>query len=167
METFSEKINVSTRSSIEIAGLLKKKKMKKKMKKMKKKMTRIVKSRMSRFSRGVLEANTMLLGIWITRYWLVSDLRLGLKPWASILAEFSGILYADHVRFDPRHPYIYRASTDALISHSPRTSKIMTQLDGILHLVFHWVLPHDLMHLGSYIHVYAEMFICSITIPLE
>ena len=97
METFSEKINASTRSSIEIADLLKKKKMKRKM-------TIIVKSRMSRFSRGVLEASTMLLGIWIARYWLVSDLRLGLKPWASILAEFSGILYADHVIFYPRHP---------------------------------------------------------------
>ena len=69
----------------------------------KKKMTRIVKSRMSRFWRGVLEASTMLLGIWIARYWPVSDLRLVLKPWASILAEFSGVLYADHVRFDPCH----------------------------------------------------------------
>ena len=76
------------------------------MKKMKKKMTRIVKSRMSRFSRGVLEASTMLLGIWIARYW--SDLQLVLKPWASILAEFRGVLYADHVRFDPCHPYIER-----------------------------------------------------------
>ena len=71
---------------------------------MKKKMTRIVKSCMSRFSRGVLEASTMLLGIWIDRYWPVSDLRLVLKPWASILAEFGGVLYADHMRFDPCHP---------------------------------------------------------------
>ena len=78
------------------------------MKKMKKKTTRIVKSRMSRFSRGVLEASTMLLGIWIARCWLVSDLKLVLKPWASILAEFRGVLYADHVRYDPRHPYIER-----------------------------------------------------------
>ena len=49
----------------------------------------------------------MLLGIWIARYWPVSDLRLVLKPWASILAEFSGAINADHVRFDPRHPYNY------------------------------------------------------------
>ena len=65
LETFSEKINTSTRSSIEIAGLPKKKKKKKMKKKKEKKMTRIVKSCMSRFSRGVLEASTMLLGIWI------------------------------------------------------------------------------------------------------
>ena len=64
---------------------------------MKKKMTRIVKSRMSRFSRGVLEASTVLLGIWIARYFPVSDLRLVLKPSASIL-----------VRFDPCHSYVER-----------------------------------------------------------
>ena len=29
-----------------------------------------------------------------------------LKPWLGVLAEFGGILYADHVRFDPYHPYI-------------------------------------------------------------
>ena len=80
------------------------------MKKMKKKMTRIMKSRMSRFSRGVLEASTMLLGIWIARYWPVSDLQLVLKPWASILVEFDA-LYADHVRFDPCHPYIEHLPT--------------------------------------------------------
>ena len=80
-------------------------------KKMKKKMTRIVKSRMSRFSRGVLEASTMLLWIWIARYWPVSDLQLVLKPWASVLVKFGGVLYADHVRFDPCHPYIERLPT--------------------------------------------------------
>ena len=26
-----------------------------------------------------------------------------------------GVLYADHVTFDLRHPYLHRASTDALI----------------------------------------------------
>ena len=62
------------------------------MKKMKKKMKRTVKSRMSRFSRRVLEASTMLLGMWIARYWPVSDLRLVLKPSASILAEFGSVL---------------------------------------------------------------------------
>ena len=51
----------------------------------------------------------MLLGI--ARYWPVSDLQLVVKPWASILAEFGGVLYADHVRFDPRHPYIERLPT--------------------------------------------------------
>ena len=25
-------------------------------------------------------------------------------------------MYADHVRFDPSHPYMHKASTDALIS---------------------------------------------------
>ena len=70
-----------------------------------------MKSRMSGFSRGVLEARTKLLGIYMAGYWPVSDLRLVLKPWLSVLAEFGGVLYADHdVRFDPRHP------TDALIN---------------------------------------------------
>ena len=46
----------------------------------------------------------MLLGIWIARYWPVSDLRFVLKPSASILVEFGSVLYVDHVRFDPRHP---------------------------------------------------------------
>ena len=78
---------------------------------MKKKMTRIMKSRISRFSRGVLEASRMLLGIWIARYWPVSDLQLVLMPWESILAEFDGVLYADHVKFDPCHPYIERLPT--------------------------------------------------------
>ena len=63
-------------------------------------MTRIVNSRMSRFSRGVFEASMILLGICIARYWPVRDLQLILKPWASILAEFRGVLYEDHVRFD-------------------------------------------------------------------
>ena len=58
---------------------------------------------MSEFSRRVLEALTILLGTWIARYWPVSDLQLVLKPWPSILAEFGGILYMDHIRFDPWH----------------------------------------------------------------
>ena len=48
----------------------------------------------------------MLLGIWIALYWPVSDLRLILKAWASNFTKFSGVLYVDHVRFDPCHPYI-------------------------------------------------------------
>ena len=70
---------------------------------------------MSGFLRRVLEALTILSGTWIARYWPVSDLQLVLTPWPSILAEFGSILYTDHVRFDPCHPYNYRASTDALM----------------------------------------------------
>ena len=36
-------------------------------------------------------------------------------PWQSILAEFGGVLYANHVRFDLRHPY-NGAYTDVRIS---------------------------------------------------
>ena len=64
-----------------------------------------MKSRRSGFSRRVLEGDTILLGTWIARYWPVSDLQLDLKPWPSALAEFGGVLYADQVRFDPRHPF--------------------------------------------------------------
>ena len=83
---------------MEIAGLLKKKK---KMKKM----TRNREIAYDRISRRVLESRTILLGIWIASYWPVSDLRLVLKSWPSVLAEFCGVLYADHVRFDQCHPY--------------------------------------------------------------
>ena len=68
---------------------------------------------MSGFSHRVVEALTILLGTWIARYWPVSDLQLVLKPWPSVLAEFGGVLYSDHVRFDSCHPYIehlYRCS---------------------------------------------------------
>ena len=41
----------------------------------------------------------------------MSDLQLVLKPGPSVLAEFGGVLYVDHVRFDPRHPYIERLPT--------------------------------------------------------
>ena len=61
METFGEKISAEACSGKEIAGLLKK--MKNIM------MTRkIVKSRMSGFSRGKLEAGMNELGICIARY---------------------------------------------------------------------------------------------------
>ena len=59
LETFSKNIGASTRSSIEIAGLLKKKMM---MRKMKKKMTEIVKSRKGRSSRGELEPRRKFVG---------------------------------------------------------------------------------------------------------
>ena len=45
----------------------------------------------------------------------MKDFWLDLKAWLGVLDEFGGVLYADHVRFDPCHPY-YRASVDALNS---------------------------------------------------
>ena len=45
----------------------------------------------------------------ISSKWFISSTVL--KPWASILAEFSGVWYADHVRFDPCHSYIERLPT--------------------------------------------------------
>ena len=53
----------------------------------------------------------MLLGMCIARYLPMSDLHLVLKPLANILAEFSGILYMDHVRFDQCHHYIEHLPT--------------------------------------------------------
>ena len=35
-----------------------------------------------------------------------------------ILTEFLVVLYADHVRFHPCHPYNYRESTDSLIEEN-------------------------------------------------
>ena len=49
--------------------------------------------------------------MWIAGYWPVSDLGLVLKAWLGILAEILGSFYADHVRFDPSHPYIERLPT--------------------------------------------------------
>ena len=34
-----------------------------------------------------------------------------LKAWLGVLGEFGDVLYADHVRFDPRHPHIERLPT--------------------------------------------------------
>ena len=55
---FGEKISASPGSSKEIAGLLRKMMM----------MTKIVKSRMSGFSRGKLEAGRIELGLCTARY---------------------------------------------------------------------------------------------------
>ena len=66
---------------------------------------------MSGFSRGVLEAPTILLAIWIARYGSVDDFWLVLKAWLGLFGEFSGVLCVDHVRFDPFHPYIERLPT--------------------------------------------------------
>ena len=66
---------------------------------------------MSGFSRGVLEALTILLAIRIARYWPVNDFWLVLKAWLDLFGEFGGVLCVDHVRFDPCHPYIERLPT--------------------------------------------------------
>ena len=54
---------------------------------------------------------TILLAIWIARYWPVNDFRLVLKAWLGLFGEFGGVLCTDHVRFDPFHPYIERLPT--------------------------------------------------------
>ena len=64
-----------------------------------------MKPRVSGFSCGVLETPTILLAIWIARYWPVKDFWFALKALLGVLGEFGGVLYSDHVRFDPRHPY--------------------------------------------------------------
>ena len=66
---------------------------------------------MSGFSRGVLEALTILLAIRTARYGPVNDFWLVLKAWLGLFGEFGGVLCADHVRFDPFHPYIERLPT--------------------------------------------------------
>ena len=66
---------------------------------------------MSGFSHGVLEALTILLVIWIARYWPVYDFWLVLKVWLGLCGEFGGVLRADDVRFDPCHHYIERLPT--------------------------------------------------------
>ena len=53
----------------------------------------------------------MLLAIWIVSYWPVNDFWLVLKAWLGVLGEFGCILYADHMRFDSRYPYIERLPT--------------------------------------------------------
>ena len=60
----------------------------------------------SGFSRGVLEAVTIFLAIWIARYWPVNNFWLVLKAWLGLFGEFGGVLCADHVRFDSCHHYI-------------------------------------------------------------
>ena len=76
--------------------------------------TEFVKLYVSGFSRRALEPHTTLFDVWIAGYWPVSDFWLVLKAWLGILAEFLGSFYADHVRFDLRHPYIIIPSSDAL-----------------------------------------------------
>ena len=59
---------------------------------------------MSEFSYGDLMARIKYLGMCIARYWRILL--------AVILATHSrrvlGVLYADHMRFGPCHPYIER-----------------------------------------------------------
>ena len=75
-----------------------------------------MKPRESGFSRRALEAHTTLFGMWIAGYWPVSDFWFVLNAWVGVLTEFLGRFYVDHMRFDPRHPYIERLYTDALIN---------------------------------------------------
>ena len=56
---------------------------------------------MSGFSSGVLEALTILLAIWIARYWPVNDPLLVLKAWLGLFGEFGGVLCADQISRDP------------------------------------------------------------------
>ena len=62
-------------------------------------------------AQSLLEPHTTIFGMWIAGYCPVSDFWLVLKAWLGILAEFLGSFYADHVRFDPCHPYIERLPT--------------------------------------------------------
>ena len=66
---------------------------------------------MSGFLCRVLEALTIVLAIWIARYWPVNDFWLVLKAWLGIFGEFGGVLCTDHIRFYPCHPYIGRLPT--------------------------------------------------------
>ena len=61
----------------------------------------------SKFWRGLLEARTTPLGIWIGRYRL---LLLSFKSWLSRRVSIRSVLIADHVRFDRVIPTIYRCS---------------------------------------------------------
>ena len=70
---------------------------------------------MSEFLRGRLKVRMRSLGTCIGSYGPVDYC----KAKGVILTELLVVLYADHVRFHPRHPYmgsLYRASTDALIT---------------------------------------------------
>ena len=102
METFGEKISAEACSGKEIAGLLRKMMM----------MmnnyddTKIVKSRVSGFSRAKPEAGRNGLSLCIARDGPESCCWRVLKAKLTILAEFEGFLCADDVIFDLRHPYI-------------------------------------------------------------
>ena len=60
------------------------------------------------FSRGKLETGKGGLGLCKGRRGITS---MFVKALLSVLGEFRGILYADHVRFHLRHPYIERVPT--------------------------------------------------------
>ena len=67
---------------------------------------KIVKSHMSRFSHGKLEAGRNGLGLCTARVESKSCCCVFSRPRRS--AELEGVLYPDHVRFHSRHPYIER-----------------------------------------------------------
>ena len=60
---------------------------------------------MSGFSRGKPEAGRNELGLCTARYESKSCCLCVLEAWLGFLAEFGGVLYADHVRFHSRRPY--------------------------------------------------------------
>ena len=64
-----------------------------------------VKSRMSGFLRGKLEAGRNELGLCTARYERKSCYCV-LKAWLGVLAVFGGVLCTDHVRLHSCHPYI-------------------------------------------------------------
>ena len=101
METFGEKISAEACSGKEIAGLLRKMMMM-----MMSDETKIVKSRVSGFSRAKLEAGKNGLSLCIATDGPESYCWRVLKAKLTILAEFEGFLCADDVIFDLRHPYI-------------------------------------------------------------
>ena len=75
-------------SGMEIPGLLKKKGKNDNM------ITRFVKSQVSEFWRGELEARTIPLGVWIGGYRLEKQLLLSFKSWLVFLVEFRSVVYA-------------------------------------------------------------------------
>ena len=63
-----------------------------------------MKSRVNRFLRRAQEVHTTVFGMWIAVYWPVSNFGLVLKAQLSVLTEFLGCFYMDHVRFDLCNP---------------------------------------------------------------
>ena len=107
MEAFSTKVSASTYSYFEIAGLLKKIK------------NNMMMTRNRENACESIGGTYDTSGQWIARYCPVKDFWLASKAWLGVLGEFGGVLYTDHVRFDPRHPYYYyyKACTAALITN--------------------------------------------------
>ena len=74
--------------------------------------TKIVKSRVSGFSRAKLEAGGNVLGLCTARDESKCCCCVFSRPsYIGFLAELEGVLYADHVRFHAGHPYLERLPT--------------------------------------------------------